>query len=61
MTPEQAQAYHAVQIGILSQTETDRITGLTLNYPNEAIGLAVAAKQAGMSVIISFTIERNKL
>ena len=59
MSPEEAQAYHATQINVLSQTKADMITGTTLNYPEEAIGIARAAKDVGMPVIISFTVEND--
>ncbi|CAF4323490.1 unnamed protein product, partial [Rotaria sordida] len=44
MSAEQAQAYHAIQIGIISQTNTNVITAMTINYPEEAIGITRAAK-----------------
>ena len=59
MTPEQAQTYHSKRIDIISQTNADMVTGLTLNYPEEAIGIVRAAKQYGMPVIISFTVETD--
>ncbi|UJR24334.1 hypothetical protein I4U23_027301 [Adineta vaga] len=59
MSSEEAQTYHATQIGILSKTKTDMITGTTLNYPEEAIGMARAAKQLGMPIVISFTLEED--
>lgn len=59
MTPEQAQMYHSKRIGIISQTNADMVTGLTLNYPEEAIGIVRAAQQYGMPVIISFTVETD--
>ncbi|CAF1148619.1 unnamed protein product [Rotaria sordida] len=59
MSTEQAQAYHAIQIGIISQTNTDVITAMTINYPEEAIGITRAAKAFGMPVVISFTVETD--
>ena len=59
MTPEQAPGHHAVQINVLRQKETDMITGLALNYPNEAVGPAQTAKEVGMPVLISFTVEND--
>jgi S-methylmethionine-dependent homocysteine/selenocysteine methylase len=59
MSPEQAQQYHKTQIDIISQTKADMITGLTMNYPEEAIGIVRAAKEAGMPVIISLTVETD--
>ncbi|CAF4235503.1 unnamed protein product, partial [Adineta steineri] len=59
MSPEQAKNYHATQIGVLSQTKTDMIAGLTLNYPQEAIGIVQAAKEVDMPITISFTVEKD--
>lgn len=59
MTAEDAEAYHAVQIGHFKDTEADLITGLTMTYPDEAIGIARAAQKAGMPSVISFTVETD--
>jgi S-methylmethionine-dependent homocysteine/selenocysteine methylase len=59
MSPQQAQLYHSKQIQILSQTNADMITAFTLNYPEEAIGIVRAAKDVGMPIIISFTVETD--
>lgn len=59
MTPEQAAEYHDWQVRTFAKTEADLITGATLNYAAEAIGLAEAARAARMPVVISFTVETN--
>jgi S-methylmethionine-dependent homocysteine/selenocysteine methylase len=59
MTVEQAEAYHAEQAGILADTAADLLTGLTMNYAEEAIGIARAARSAGMPAVISFTVETD--
>lgn len=59
VTPEEAEAYHAVQIGTFAETEADMVTALTITNTNEAIGLTRAAKAAGMPVVISFTVETD--
>jgi S-methylmethionine-dependent homocysteine/selenocysteine methylase len=59
MSADEAQAYHATQIGVISKTNADMITVLTLNYPEEAIGIARAAKEVGVLVVISFTVETD--
>ena len=59
MSADQAQQYHAAQIETFSHTEADMVTALTLNYVDEAIGIARAAKAAGMPVVISFTVETD--
>jgi homocysteine S-methyltransferase len=59
MTAEQAAEYHRTQIETLAATEADLLTAYTLNYVEEAIGVAQAAKGAGMPVAISFTVETD--
>ncbi|CAF3393824.1 unnamed protein product [Rotaria sp. Silwood1] len=59
MSAEEAQAYHATQIDVFSKTNADMVSGLTLTYPAEAIGIARAAKAVGMPVVISFTLETD--
>jgi len=57
MSPEQAEAYHAVQIGAL--TGADTLTALTLTYAGEAIGIVRAARRLDLPVAISFTVETD--
>ncbi|WP_027133542.1 homocysteine S-methyltransferase family protein [Geminicoccus roseus] len=59
MSETEAQSYHAAQIDTFAETAADVISAVTLNYVEEAIGIAKAAKAAGMPVIISFTVETN--
>ena len=59
MSANEAQDYHAEQIDVLPRTEADLVSAFTLNYVNEAIGVARAAKAAGMPVVISFTVETD--
>jgi len=59
MTAEEAQAYHTPQITTFSQTDADMVTALTLNYVDEAIGIARAARAAAMPVVLSFTVETD--
>jgi S-methylmethionine-dependent homocysteine/selenocysteine methylase len=59
MSAEEAQAYHATQIDAISKTNADMVTAMTLTYPEEAIGIARAAKVVGMPVVISFTVEND--
>jgi S-methylmethionine-dependent homocysteine/selenocysteine methylase len=55
MTAEEAERYHEPQIATLSETAADMITGLTINYADEAIGIVRAASGAEMPVSVSFT------
>jgi S-methylmethionine-dependent homocysteine/selenocysteine methylase len=59
MSAEEAQHYHATQINTFSQSEADLVTAITMNYVEEAIGIARAASAAGMPVVISFTVETD--
>ena len=59
MSAKEAEAYHAEQIGVFRDTEADLVSAFTLNYVNEAIGVARAAQAAGMPVVISFTVETD--
>lgn len=59
MSAKEAQEYHSVQIGTFSKTEADLVTAITMNYTEEAIGIAQAAKSLGMPVVISFTVESD--
>lgn len=59
MTPEDAEAYHAAQIGAFAEVGVDVITALTMNNTNEAIGVTRAARAAGLPVVISFTVETD--
>lgn len=59
MSAEEAQAYHAGQIGVFARSGADMVTAITMTNANEAIGLTRAARAAGMPVAISFTVETD--
>ncbi len=59
MTPDEAAAYHAWQIGVLHDAGVERITALTLSYPEEAIGVVRAAAARGLPVVPAFTVETD--
>lgn len=59
MTESEAADYHGFQIGILAETEADVIAAYTLNYVEEAVGIATAARTAKVPVTISFTVETD--
>jgi homocysteine S-methyltransferase len=61
MSADEARAYHASQIRTFASTEADLVTAMTMTYSAEAIGIATAAKEAGMPVVISFTVETDGL
>ena len=59
MSASEAEAYHAAQIGIFSDTEADMVTAITMTNANEAIGVTRAAVAAAMPAAISFTLETD--
>lgn len=59
MNEVEAERYHAAQIDIFAQTNADLVTAMTITYPEEAIGIARAARQANIRVVISFTLETD--
>jgi homocysteine S-methyltransferase len=59
MDADEAEAYHATQIGTFAATEADMVTALTLTSTDEAIGIARTAKRANMPCVISFTVETD--
>lgn len=59
MTGEQATDYHAWQIGVLHDAGVERVTALTLSYPEEAVGVVRAAATLGVPVVAGFTVETD--
>ena len=59
LTADEAQAYHAVQIGTFADTAADMVTAITMTYAEEATGVARAAAAAGLPAAISFTLETD--
>lgn len=59
MTPDEAAEYHRTQIEAIAGTEADLITVFTLNYVEEAIGIARAATTAKIPAALSFTVETD--
>jgi S-methylmethionine-dependent homocysteine/selenocysteine methylase len=57
MSAGEAADYHGWQIGVLRAAGVDRLTAVTLTYPDEAIGIVQAA--AGVPVVIGFTVETD--
>jgi S-methylmethionine-dependent homocysteine/selenocysteine methylase len=59
MSEKEAEDYHREQIETFAGTAADLVTAITMNYAEEAVGLARAAQQAGMPVVLSFTVETD--
>ncbi|KAG5179319.1 putative homocysteine S-methyltransferase [Tribonema minus] len=59
MTQEEAKEYHMQQVRTLASTALDLITVYTMTYAEEAAGLALAAAEVNMPIVISFTVETD--
>jgi S-methylmethionine-dependent homocysteine/selenocysteine methylase len=59
MSAVEAEAYHLEQITTLAETHVDLISGYTLAYFAEAVGIVRAAKLFGLPVVIAFTVETD--
>jgi homocysteine S-methyltransferase len=59
MSADEAAAYHGEQIKTFTETPLEMATALTLNYVDEAIGIARAAAEHGLPSAISFTVETD--
>src|SRR5262249_3628595 len=59
MNSAEAFSYHMLQIRTFEQTDADMVSALTINYVEEAIGIAHAAKVCSIPVVISFTVETD--
>jgi S-methylmethionine-dependent homocysteine/selenocysteine methylase len=59
MSAEAAEAYHRTQVEGFAATAADMVTAITMNYVEEAIGIAQAARRAAMPAAIAFTVETD--
>ena len=59
MSADQARDYHLAQMEVFAHTAADMASAITMNYANEAIGIARAAELMHMPVAISFTVETD--
>ena len=59
MTADDAERYHAVQIGTFADTTADQVTAITMTNTAEAIGVVRAAAAAGIPAAVSFTVETD--
>ncbi len=57
--PDQAADYHRPQVAALAAGGTDIVTAYTLTGTGEAIGIVRAARDVGVPVAISFTVETD--
>jgi homocysteine S-methyltransferase len=59
MIADEAQRYHSAQVRTFASTAVDLISGLTMTYADEAIGIVRAAGETGVPVSVSFTLETD--
>jgi S-methylmethionine-dependent homocysteine/selenocysteine methylase len=59
MTVDEACAYHLPQAQALAAGGADLLSAVTMNYVAEAIGIARAAEQVGLPVVVGFTTETD--
>lgn len=59
MTVKEACAYHAQQVKTFADTDADFVSGFTMNYTEEAIGIILACELAEVPAVISFTVETD--
>ena len=59
MTVADARRYHAVQVEAFADAGVDLITAITMTNSAEAVGIVEAAREVGLPVVISFTVETD--
>ena len=59
MSPTQAADYHRPQVEAFADSPVDLVSALTLTGPDEAVGIVDAAREAGLPVVVSFTVETD--
>lgn len=59
LTVAEAEAYHRQQVQWFARFGADMVSALTMTYAEEATGVALAARQAGIPAVISFTVETD--
>lgn len=59
LTTEAAEAVHRPQIEALAGAGVDMVSAVTMTYAAEAVGIARAAKAAGLPHVLSFTVETD--
>jgi homocysteine S-methyltransferase len=59
MSEQEAREYHAHQIRVFADAGCDLVSVLTLTYPDEGLGIAQAARDADVPVVLYFTVETD--
>ena len=59
MSVAQASDYHRAQVEVFADTEADMVCAITMNYVEEAEGIARTAREMAMPVALAFTVETD--
>ncbi len=59
MSIKEAEEYHLGQVAAFKMASADLVTAVTINYPQEAIGIINATVKQDIPVVISFTVETD--
>jgi S-methylmethionine-dependent homocysteine/selenocysteine methylase len=59
MSEAEAEDYHGEEIDTFARSAADMVCAITMNYAEEAAGIARAARRAGLPVALSFTVETD--
>ncbi len=59
MSEQEALAYHRRQVQTFDDSAADMVTAITMNYAEEALGIARAAQSVSLPVALSFTVETD--
>ena len=57
--PDEAADYHRAQVEALARAGVDLVAAYTLTGPEEGVGVVRAARSAGVSVLVGFTVETD--
>jgi S-methylmethionine-dependent homocysteine/selenocysteine methylase len=59
MSADEAGSYHTLQANAFAAAGAQMMSALTMTYADEAVGVVEAARQAGLPVVVSFTVETD--
>jgi homocysteine S-methyltransferase len=59
MTADEARQYHRHQVQVLADAGCDLISACTLTYADEGLGIALAARDCAIPVVLYFTVETD--
>lgn len=59
MSAEEARAYHLPQMTSFAEAGADMASAVTMTHVGEAAGIALAGRELGLPVVVSFTVETD--